>query len=157
MLQAAVSAPDHGKLRPWRFVVLQGEQRRVLGDIMVAAQLREQPDCDEAALERVRSKPMRAPMIIVVVAEVVEAHRVPVIEQVMSAACAAEHIMLSAFQQGLGIMWRTGKMAFDDQVKQALGFAAKDAIVGFLYVGQPQQPLPERELLNPQDFVRTLP
>lgn len=157
LLQAAVSAPDHGRLRPWRFLVLQGDERLVLGNAMAAVQKRDMPECDEAALGRVRDKVLRAPMIIVVGADITQNHRVPEIEQMMSATCAAEHIMLSAYEQGLGIMWRTGKFAFDHDIKRALGFAAKDAIVGFLYIGQIDQALPERELLNPNDYVKTLP
>lgn len=156
LLQAAVSAPDHGRLRPWRFLVLEGEQLERLGAAFVEEARQDMPAMDERACERIRNKPKRAPMIITVVAEVTPDHKVPVLEQVMAAACAAEHIMLAADALGLGCMWRTGKMARSPVVKQVLGFADKDEIVAFLYLGTPKEGK-SRELLDPQDFVRQLP
>ena len=78
LLRAAIRAPDHGLLRPWRFIVLEGEQRERLGDIMEAQLLEEQPEADTRSREIARSKAMRAPTIIVAVAEVTENHKIPV-------------------------------------------------------------------------------
>lgn len=60
MLRAAMRAPDHGVLRPWRFLILEGQQRQWLGDVFVEARLQDQPDTDEDALTKLRSKPLRA-------------------------------------------------------------------------------------------------
>lgn len=157
LLEAATSAPDHGRLRPWRFVVIEGADRDKLGRIFAKASLVQQPDLTTAALERVRDKPKRAPLIIVVVAEVTKDHKIPVIEQIEACACAAEHIMLAAFNLGLGAMWRTGAMARHPQVKQALGFASKDEIVGFIYLGTTDKPWAARTPLDYRQFVRELP
>jgi nitroreductase len=157
LLRAAVSAPDHGKLRPWRFLVLQGDDRARLGEMFVAAAKQNTPDLNESACDKLRTKPLRAPVVIVVVAEVVEQHRIPVIEQVMSTVCAVEHMMLAGFAMGLGMMWRTGELAHDAFVKKSLGFAAKDEIVAFLYVGMPEAELQPRIAAPLQDYVRKLP
>lgn len=156
-LQLALSAPDHGKLRPWRFVILEGEQLDRLGDVFVQASLDTNPDLSESACERIRQKPQRAPLMIVAVAETQPDHKVPLGEQISSTACACEHVMLAAHAQGWGIMWRTGAMAHHPRVKQALGFADKDEIVAFLYVGTPATSLRDRETVNIDDYLREMP
>src|SRR5207244_4062013 len=84
ILRSAVRAPDHGRLCPWRFVVLEGPAREVLGEAMAAVQKRKAPDCDDALLETERAKARRAPMIVAVAARVNREHKVPEIEQVMA-------------------------------------------------------------------------
>jgi len=157
LLQAALRAPDHGLLRPWRFIVLQGEQRQQLGDIMERRLLREQPDADEGTRRKARDKALRAPAIIIVVAEVTEQHKIPVWEQVVAVGAAVQNMMVAAHALGLGAMWRTGALAADDQVKQELGFASKDRVVAFLYLGTQagtRKPLPEQ---NVASYMRELP
>ena len=137
MLAAAARAPDHGKLRPWRFVTIRGDARRDLGSLLEASLRRRDPDMVDLAYERERAKATRAPVIIVVVGKVQPDHpKIPEIEQVMSAACAAHSIMLAAHAQGYGCMWKTGGPAYDAQIKRALGLDGHDHIVGFLYVGK---------------------
>lgn len=136
MLAAAARAPDHGKLRPWQFVTIRGNARLALGALLEASLRRRDPDMVEVAYERERAKAMRAPVIIVVAAKTQPDHpKIPEIEQVMSAACAAHAIMLAAHAQGYGSMWKTGGPAYDPQVKRALGLERHDHIVGFLFVG----------------------
>ena len=137
MLRAAARAPDHGKLRPWRFVTIRGDARHDFGLLFEASLRRRDPDMVDIAYEHERAKGMRAPVIIAVVAKVQPDHpKIPEIEQVMSAACAAHAIMLAAHAQGYGCMWKTGGPAYDAQIKRALGLAATDHIVGFLYLGK---------------------
>lgn len=157
LLQAAVSAPDHGRLRPWRFLLLQGKELARLGDIFLQSALHKTPDMDDAARERVRAKALRAPLVMVVAAEITTGHKVPVEEQVHAAVCAAEHVMLAAHALGLGAMWRTGDAASDPLVKRALGFREQDAIVAFIYLGTPVAAPESGSRPDPQDFVRRLP
>ena len=137
ILRAGMRAPDHGKLKPWRFIVLRGEARKRFGDVMVEAMKRREPEAPANMLEREREKPLRAPLIVV-----------------LAAGAAAQNIMIAAHAMGYGAAWKTGAPAYDDFVKGSLGLSAGDAIVGFLYLGTPATmpaslPLPE---LNP--FVR---
>jgi nitroreductase len=132
---SAVRAADHGRLRPWRFVVVRGAARERFGELLAAHLARTQPTATAEALQRERAKALRAPLIIVVAAHMIAAAKVPSIEQTLSAGAAAQNIMLASVALGYNAMWKTGSAAYDETVKRALGLEAADAIVGFLYVG----------------------
>ena len=145
IVRAALRAPDHGLLRPWRFITIAGEARERFGDVLADALTARTPDVPQAAVENERAKPLRAPLILVVVANVDPHHlKIPEIEQVTSAAAAAQNVCLSAHALGYGCFWRTGLPAYDASVKKALGVAAKDHIVGFMYVGTPTAAAPDK-------------
>jgi nitroreductase len=135
MFQSALRAPDHGRLRPWRFVVVPENKRERFGELMADCLRRMDPAASADALQRERDKAMRAPVIVVVAATIYRGHKIPDVEQLVSAAAAAENIMLAANAQGFGAMWKTGAPAYDVGVKQALGLDPDSEIVGFLYVG----------------------
>ena len=135
MLESAARVPDHGRLLPWRLILIEGDARRSLGDVFAEAMSRRNPLANEQALAREREKVLRAPLIIVVATRCDRSSKIPVIEQILSAGCAALSIMQAAFAQGLGAMWRTGESAYDDSVKSALGIDSDDLIVGFIYIG----------------------
>jgi nitroreductase len=132
---AAVRAPDHGQLRPWRFIVIRGDARLRFGEVMAESRRLLAPDSSPDALRREREKALRAPVIVVVAARIQAGARIPEIEQILSAGAAAQNIMLAAHALGFGAMWKTGEPAYDPYVKEALGLDATDAIVGFIYVG----------------------
>lgn len=157
ILAAAMRAPDHGKLKPWRFIVLRGEARNHFGDLIAEAMKRREPDAPPNMIEREREKPLRAPLIVVLAAAIKEGHKIPVIEQLLAAGAAAQNIMLAAHALGFGAAWKTGAPAYDAYVKTELGLAPSDAIVGFIYLGTPAAApatLPPAELSN---FVRAWP
>ena len=136
MFASAVRAPDHGRLRPWRFVLVRGDARARLGEALAAHLKRTHPQMGEESLQRERQKAFRAPLVVVVAARCNPAMRkVPVIEQTLSAGAAAHAMMLAAFALGFNAMWKTGDAAYDADVKVALGLEASDAIAGFLYFG----------------------
>lgn len=132
---SAVRAPDHGRLRPWRFVVVRGAARERFGELLARHLARTQPAASAESLQRERDKAFRAPMIIVVAAHMNEAVKIPPIEQRLSAGVAAGNIMLAALALGYNAMWKTGGAAYDPDVAQSLGLAPSEVIVGFLYVG----------------------
>jgi nitroreductase len=135
MFQSAVRAPDHGRLRPWRFVVIEGDKRERFGNLMADAMRQRDPNANAEMLDRERAKPLRAPTIVVAAAHVQKGHRIPECEQIASAAAAAQNIMLAAHALGYGAMWKTGDPAYDPKVKTALGLNEDDEIMGFLYLG----------------------
>jgi len=135
ILSAAIRAPDHGRLRPWRFVILRGDARKRLGALMAESYRKRWPDATSAQVDKESSKPLRAPLVVVVAAKVNEQTHIPAIEQIISAGAAAENIMVAAFALGYGCAWKTGDAAYDPGVKAAFGLAPADAIVGFLYLG----------------------
>ena len=134
--RAALRAPDHKELRPWRFIEFSGEGLERLGELFAEAEYREDPHVGDTALNAARKKPLRAPMVIAVIARVTpEVPKVPKVEQVISAGCAAHAILLAAHAQGLGAMWRSGKYAFDPVVRKGLGLNEDDEVVAFIYLG----------------------
>ena len=144
ILKAGARAPDHARLQPFRFLIVEGEARARLGALMAESLLRREPAAPEAQLAAERAKPLRAPTLIVVTAQIQPSPKAPDIEQVVAAGAAAENMLIAAHALGLGGFWRTGASAYDPAVKVALGFAPTDAIVGFLYFGTPTAPAPER-------------
>ena len=135
MLESAARVPDHGRLLPWRLILIEGDARLSLGEAFAEALSRRNSLANEQALARERQKGLRAPLVIVVATQCDRTVKIPVIEQTLAAGCAAHSIMQAAFAQGLGAMWRTGDAAYDDTVKRALGIGLDDFIVGFIYVG----------------------
>lgn len=153
ILRCALRAPDHGRLRPWRFIVIAGEERARFGALLADALKAREPAATEEMLGRERQKALRAPLIVVVAACVKPNEKIPVVEQIISAGAAAEHIMLAAQALGYGAMWRTGAPAYDARVKEGLGLQERDAIIGIIYIGTPAgvpRELPRPEL---RDFV----
>jgi nitroreductase len=135
ILAAGASAPDHGRLRPWRFMVVRGEARTRLGEVFAAALAGRDPAAPAAALEQERQRPLRAPLLLAVAAKVDPTHKIPAIEQVLAAGAAAQNVLIAAHALGFGAKWATGANAYDDHVKAALGLAPDDHLIGFLYLG----------------------
>lgn len=135
LFRAALRAPDHGYLRPWRFLCVEGEARQRLGELFAAALRAKDPAVPAEALDKARGMPLRAPLLVVVIARLQEHPKVPEVEQLLAAGCAAHGILLAAHAQGLGAIWRTGDMAHDRFVAQGLGLEEHEQIVGFIYLG----------------------
>lgn len=138
LLGTAVQAPNHYKVRPWRFVVLTGEGRNKLGEVMAASQRDLHPDFPQKAFDKTRSLPLRAPVLIAVGVDKPSEEKVREIENVSAASAACMNILLAAEALGLGAKWRTGEWARDPKVKEFLGFAPDQHIVAFLYIGYPE-------------------
>ncbi len=137
LLEAAVQAPNHYKVRPWRFAVITGKGRQALGEAMVRALSRKRPQLDPSAYENERSKPLRAPLIIGVGVDRPEEPRVIEVENICAAAAACENLLLAATDMGLAGYWRTGESARDPEVKELLGLAPDQHLIAFLYIGKP--------------------
>jgi nitroreductase len=138
IFRAALRAPDHGQLRPWRFLTVQGDARERLGEVFVEALGLRQPDAAE---------------VLVVIARVLPHPKIPDSEQVLAAACAAHGVLLAAHAQGLGAVWRTGEFAYDRHVAQQLGLAENEQVLGFIYLGTPEGNLRTPPELDPRSFV----
>ncbi len=154
MFRAALRAPDHAWLQPWRFLTLEGEARERLGEVFLESRLQEDPGLDDAARERALSAPLRAPLMVVVICRYTEHPKVPRQEQIISAGCAAHALLLAAEAQGYAGIWRTGSYTEDPLVAYELGLESNESIIGFLYFGSRDghaKPLPERKV---EDFVQ---
>lgn len=135
ILKAAMRAPDHGNLKPVRFILVRGESRARLGDLFAQATKQREPGAEEGLLERVRSWPRTTPMIIVVVARTQPDHKIPVIEQTLSAGASATNILNAMHALGYAGMWVTGANAYDPFVQKALGIGENEILLGFIGVG----------------------
>jgi nitroreductase len=136
ILAAGARAPDHGRLRPWRFLVVRGEARRRLGEVFAEALARRRPGTPEEALAAEAARAMRAPLLIVVAARIQPDHpKIPEVEQIASAAAAAENLLLAAHALGHAGKWSTGPNAYNEHVKARLGLAPHDHVIGLLSFG----------------------
>jgi nitroreductase len=136
ILAAAARAPDHGRLKPWRFTVLDQASRERFADAVVAARSRRLPEPTPEQLALEREKLWRSPTLVVVGCAVQRDHpKVPEVEQLLAVGAAAQNLFLAAHALGYGVMWKTGPAAYDDGVKAAVGLQAHDHIVGIMHLG----------------------
>ena len=161
MLDAASCAPDHGTLRPWRFIVLEGEAKAKFGEVLARAYTgrcrAEGVEVVAAKLEKERTKLGRAPMVVIVAALPVSGS-IPTIEQVSATAAATQNLLLAATALGLGSMWRTGDPCYDPIVRTALDLPEEALLIGFVYLGTVPDGSPgaERPARSAADHVRHL-
>lgn len=153
LFRAALRAPDHGQLRPWRFLTVEGAARERMGELFADALLAADAQAPEEKLLKARGMPMRAPLLVVVIARVQAHPKVPASEQVIAAGCAAHGILLAAHAQGIGAVWRTGDMAYNAHVARGLGLAAYEQIIAYLYLGTPERELRRAPEVSVEDFV----
>ena len=135
IFQAALRAPDHAGLKPWRFQVYEGAARETLGVTIAEAMRRANPALEQAKFEKLCNAPLRAPLVIVAATHLQSHPKVPEIEQWLSAGAAVTNIINAAHALGYAAIWRTGDAAFEREVMTALGFAPNENIVGFIYLG----------------------
>ena len=138
LLDSAVQAPNHYKVRPWRFVVLTGEARKRMCNVMSSSLRDHHPEFPPEAFDKARAAPFRAPVVIVVGVDKPNEPKVLEIENVCAVAAAIQNLLLAAHAMGLGAKWRTGEWARDGKVKEFLGFEADQQLIGFIYVGYPE-------------------
>ncbi|MDO3384341.1 nitroreductase [Gilvimarinus sp. SDUM040013] len=137
LLGAALRAADHGQLRPWRFLTVEGDARADLGKLYCESVLKDTPDLPETFQQKLINMPLRAPALLLVVACCQAHSKVPEVEQVVSAGAAAQNVVNAAFALGLGAMWRTGDMAYNTHVLKGLGLEEGEKLIGYVYLGTP--------------------
>ncbi len=157
ILRAALRAPDHAQLRPWRFLTVDGNAREDLGKLFARAKMTEDPSISVGALEKVKNKPLRAPLVVVVITCISSHPKVPDVEQVLSTGAAVQNMLLAAYAQGVGAMWRSGSMAFNKIVHQGLGLKENESIAGFVYLGETEGNLRSVKPLPVSEYVKKWP
>jgi nitroreductase len=136
LLEAAGHAPDHGRLKPWRFIALDGAGRESFANAVAQSRRDQHPAYTDEQMELEREKIRRSPSILVVGCVVrKDIPKVPEIEQVIATGAAVENLLLAATELGIGAMWKTGPAAYSARVKAALGLSADDHIVAILHLG----------------------
>lgn len=142
ILKAAVRVPDHGKLAPWRFVVVAADQRDALAQLLTSAYKAEKPDAGRLELEAMEQMAHQAPSLIVALSSPKDS-KIPVWEQELSVGAACMQLLNAAHALGFVGGWLTGWPAYSDAVRDGFG-AAPERIAGFLFVGSPSRTQEER-------------
>ena len=153
IFKASMNAPDHKRLKPYRFITIRGEARQALSEVFINAVKIRKPDVDAAYLEKQGQKPLRSPLIVVLVASLQDEPKVPEIEQMLCTGAVANNLMLASNALGFGSIWLTGDNTYDANVCRPLGLADSERIIGFIYMGTPKVKVPNREILNLSDKV----
>ena len=145
LLSAAVRVPDHGKLTPWRMLLIRGDDRIKLGERLADIHLKIDPEISPSKLTKDRERYTFAPLIVVVIARIDADHpKVPPQEQILSTGCVAYNLLIGAQALGFAAQWLTGWAAYDAEAGALFGLAENERIIGFVHIGTVQEPAPER-------------
>ncbi len=154
ILTIASRVPDHKKLAPWRFIVIEGEGREKLGQVVAdACIVAEKEPPSHIRLETERTRLMRAPVVIAVVSRVTPHRSAPEWEQVLSAGASCFNLCLAANALGFGTSWITEWIAYNGAVGAALGLGENERVAGFIYIGTPVERSEDRERPALADIV----
>ncbi len=135
ILQGASRVPDHGKIHPWRFIIIRGDARKTLGQVLRAAYPDQEADAPQAKLDIEATRFTRAPLVIGVVSRITTPHKIPEWEQTLSVGAVCLNLLYSAHAMGFGANWITEWYAYNPKVRAALGLTANEKIAGFVYIG----------------------
>jgi nitroreductase len=152
ILTGAMRVPDHGKIAPWRFVVIGPDQRGAFADLLERAYRAEQREPGKLEMEAIAQFARQAPTLVAIISTPNPDSHIPLWEQELSAGAACTGMLFAAHAEGFVGSWLTGWAAFSPMVAQGLGFPG-GKIAGFLYFGTPSKPLEERPRPEPQAIV----
>lgn len=151
ILAAAMRVPDHGKLAPWRFVVVPADRRDALAHLLTQAYRAEKPDAGRLEIEAMDQFARQAPALVVALSSPKDGH-IPAWEQHLSAGAACMQLLNAAHAAGFVGGWLTGWAAYSETVRDAFG-TAPERIAGFLFIGSPGGDLSERPRPEVADVV----
>jgi nitroreductase len=154
MLSIAMRVPDHGKLAPWRFVIIGKEQREQFAVLLRQALQQEDPCAGPAHQEKADQFALQGEALVVLVSAPVAGHKIPVWEQELSAGAAAMNLLHAAHAMGYVAGWLTGWQAYSPLVNAAFAEPG-ERIAGFIYIGSPGRPLEERPRPDLAAIVRS--
>ena len=143
ILEVALRTPDHGKLAPWRFVIVPQDKRGALADLLERAYRAEKPDAGRLEIESMHQFAHQAPTLVVALSSPVPGSKIPVWEQQLSAGAAIMNLLHATHALGYAGGWLTGWPSFNDDVRNAFGRDG-EAIAGFVFIGTPAKPLEGR-------------
>ncbi|HYC25664.1 MAG TPA: nitroreductase [Roseiarcus sp.] len=156
LLKIASRTPDHGKLAPWRFIVLEDKGRERAGEIAARLCAADNPDADDARLAAERARFSRAPLVIAVVSRAKPHVKIPEWEQVLSAGAASMNLEIGANALGYRCAWVTEWCAYDRRFCEAIGLAGHEKIAGFIHIGRPSAVIEDRARPKLEEIVTRL-
>jgi nitroreductase len=154
ILRAAMSAPDHGAMQPWRLLLVRGTALVRLGDLFAESFKRRNPEASAELVERERSKPTRSPLLILLISRPQPNAKVPEWEQMMSLGAAAEHMQLMAQALGYGSIWLSGERCQDRWLLEQLGLGGDEWLYGYLAMGSPTEHCAGKTRKDPWDLTQ---
>ncbi len=152
MLEIAIRTPDHGKIGPWRFVIVGQDQREALATLLEQALRSARPEASDQDIEAAHQFARQAPCLVVLLSSPDHSRPIPLWEQELSAGAAAMNLLHAAHAVGFAGGWLTGWPSFNDQVRDAFG-TENDRIAGFIFIGTPARELQERPRPTYEDVV----
>jgi nitroreductase len=153
IMEAGMRVPDHGRMTPWRFIVIRGDARNTIGNVIADAYKKNNPDAIDEQVEMEQERLLRAPVVIAVVSRVQKEHKIPVWEQVLSSGAACQTMLIAAQSMGYAAQWLTEWYAYDAEVKKAVGAEVDDEIAGYIYLGTGMGELSDRARPDYDDIV----
>jgi nitroreductase len=144
ILAVAARTPDHGKLFPWRFVVVEAEQRGELAALLARALEENDPNAGDAHRTKADEFARAGEALVVLLSAPVIPHKIPVWEQELSVGAAAMNLLHAIHAHGYVGSWLTGWAAYDPLVRDAFCMGPSERIAGFFFIGSPSRPLEER-------------
>ncbi|MGO4705886.1 nitroreductase [Microvirga sp. 2MCAF38] len=153
LLTIAARVPDHGKLVPWRFIVIEGDGRRRLGEIAAAAFKADQPEAEAEKVAVELARFSHAPLVVAVVSRVKPHVKIPDWEQELSAGAVCMNLLNAAHALGFSASWLTGWTAFDRRVLDALGLAPDERLAGYVHIGTAKETPTDRPRPSLSDIV----
>ena len=153
MLESAIRVPDHGKLQPWRFLAIRGQERAKLGEILALRSLQRNPEAGEAVVGKDRQRFSHAPLVIAVIARITPGHKIPEQEQMLSGGAVCFGLLQAADALGFGAQWLTGWAAYDPVVASKLGLVENEKVLGFIHIGTASERVPERDRPDPDALL----
>ena len=152
MLKIALRTPDHGKLAPWRFVIVPQDRRGALADLLEAAYRSEKPEAGRLEVEAMHQFAQQAPVLVVALSALAASSKIPAWEQELSAGAAIMNLLHASHAMGFAAGWLTGWPAYNEDVRAAFA-KGEERIAGFIFIGTPGKPQEERPRPNYDDVV----
>jgi len=153
ILRAGARVPDHGKLAPWRFLIIRGNARKALGSAMALVFQSANSQADAERLDHERGMALRAPVIVAVISKAAQHHKIPKWEQELSAGAVCQNVLAAAIAMGYGAQWVTEWWAYDAGAAKVLGLGDDEKIAGFIHIGTHDGPVAERPRPVMDDIV----
>jgi nitroreductase len=156
LIRAAATVPDHGNLRPWRLVLVAGDERMGVGNALARSATDQRPDLDEDGRDRLRQKAFAAPAQVLIIASPDPSSKVAEWEQLASAACTGFAIVLAAHALGIGAIWKSVPFTRGSGLQDLLHLTPDEQLLGWVNLGTPSMQPSPRLPADPGDYTSVL-
>ncbi|GBQ14829.1 nitroreductase family protein [Swaminathania salitolerans] len=153
ILSAGIRAPDHGKIRPWRYVVIKGKHRAAFAELVVRAMIAADPEVPEKKIQKRRERFSEMPMIIALVMALRPEGKIPLDEQKLSVGAGAMNVLNALHAEGFGGFWVSSDFAGEEVFRAGLGLEGAQTLAGFLFVGTPEKPVTGSKRPDIEDYM----